>query len=180
MPDSMHGKAAPDQSVAASLFQDYADALHAFLRKRLGGHREHAEDLCQIVFERLCKKDRDDVVLKPQAYLFGIAFNVLREFWIRERRQGEVVTFDSRVMQEADRNLEHAPQTDDTDRANLIRQLDEALAELPEQDRKVLLACKRDGMTYEEASRATGLSVHAVKKNLIKARARLMARTWDR
>jgi DNA-directed RNA polymerase specialized sigma24 family protein len=52
--------------------------------------------------------------------------------------------------------------------------------ELPQHYRTVILLCKRDGMTYEEAAAASGLSVHTVETYLIRAKAKLMALTWDR
>src|SRR5689334_10826307 len=101
MPDPMRDKRLPDESFAASLFQNYAADLHSFLLKRTGS-RENADDAAE--------------------------------------------------------------------RLNLRHQLDKALAALPENQRKVLLACKRDGMSYEEASRATGISLHMVPKYLVQAK----------
>ena len=59
------------------------------------------------------------------------------------------------------------------------RQLDRALARLPRMHRMVLLLLKRDGMSYEEAARATQLSVNTVEKYLFQAKAMIKTAKWD-
>ena len=173
----MHDPEPHDQSFAASVFREYADDLHAFLRRRLRSG-ENTDDVFQTIFERLIKVQKTDLVRQPHAYLFGIAFHVLREFWIREKRD-QFVSFDSPAIDRADASIEHAQRDDAAEQLSLRCQLDQALAALPENHRKVLLACKRDGMSYEEAARATGISLHMVPKYLVQAKARMMAMTWD-
>ncbi len=176
-PELMQDRRRPGNSFTTSLFREYAEDLHSFLLKRLGS-RENADDVFQTVFERVMKVRKADLVRQPHAYLFGIAFHVVREFWIREKRDA-VMSFDSAAIEKAGKSLEHANSDDAAERLNLRRQLDRALAALPENHRKVLLACKRDGMSYEEASRATGISLHMVPKYLVQAKARLMMMSWD-
>jgi RNA polymerase sigma factor (sigma-70 family) len=176
-PEAMRDQKRPSEGFTASLFREYAADLHAFLLKRLGS-RENADDVFQTVFERVMKIRKADLVRQPHAYLYGIAFHVVREFWIREKRDA-VMSFDSAAIEKADKSLAHASADEVSERLNLRRQLDQALAALPENHRKVLLACKRDGMSYEEASRATGISLHMVPKYLVQAKARLMMMSWD-
>jgi RNA polymerase sigma-70 factor (ECF subfamily) len=177
MPEPTRDRERPSDSFATSLFREYAADLHAFLLKRLGS-RENADDIFQTVFERVIRIRKADLVRQPHAYLFGIAFHVVREFWIREKRDA-VMSFDSGAVEQAGQTLEHARADDAAEQLSLRRQLEKALAALPENHRKVLLACKRDGMSYEEASRATGISLHMVPKYLVEAKARMMAMTWD-
>lgn len=177
MSEPKHHPGGPDPRFATTLFQEYAEALHTFLLKRIGS-KEAADDVFQTVFERVMKVQKPHLVQQPHAYLFGIAFHVVREFWIREKRDA-VVAYDSPALDKADRTLRHANADDNEERLNLRRQLDKALASLPANHRNVLLACKRDGMSYEEASRATGISLHMIPKYLIQAKARMMAMSWD-
>jgi RNA polymerase sigma factor (sigma-70 family) len=156
MPEPIADQKRAEDGFALSLFKEYAGDLHAFLVRRMGS-RERADDIFQTVFERVLKVRKADLVQQPHAYLFGIAFHVVREFWIREKRDA-ALSFDSAAVQQADRSLRHASADDAAERLNLRCQLDRALAALPENHRKVLLACKRDGMSYEEASLATGIS----------------------
>jgi DNA-directed RNA polymerase specialized sigma24 family protein len=47
------------------------------------------------------------------------------------------------------------------------------LRKLPPTHRLVILLVKRDGLSYAEAARATGLSVHTIEKYLVEGRAML-------
>ena len=65
------------------------------------------------------------------------------------------------------------------ERLNLQKQINAAFASLPEDHRRVMLAIKRDGMSYEEASVATGISLFMVHKLMVDAKVKMMARAWD-
>jgi DNA-directed RNA polymerase specialized sigma24 family protein len=62
----------------------------------------------------------------------------------------------------------------------LEQQLEWALKQLPPMQALVLLAHKRDGLSYEEIAREQGLSMHTVQKYLVLARARMRTLSWDR
>ncbi|HEX7113962.1 MAG TPA: sigma-70 region 4 domain-containing protein, partial [Steroidobacter sp.] len=66
------------------------------------------------------------------------------------------------------------------ERLSLEQQLDRALAQLPPMQAAVLLAHKRDGLSYEETAEKLGISVHTVEKYLTKAKARMRALLWER
>ncbi|MEJ1960798.1 MAG: sigma-70 family RNA polymerase sigma factor [Gammaproteobacteria bacterium] len=119
-----------------------------------------------------------DYVRKPLSYLFGIAFHVISEQHIKEK--GRVVTYDSDAVDRLSDSEHYSAPDEFVDRLNLQRQLEKAFAQLPEHYQTVLLLCKRDGMSYEEAAAASGLSVHTVEKYLVRARARMLAIVWDR
>jgi RNA polymerase sigma-70 factor (ECF subfamily) len=178
MPEPMRDRGPSDPGTVASVFAAYAEGLHSFLKRRVGSP-EDAEDIFQTIFERLSRVKRPDLIQKPHEYLFGIAFHVVREFWIKSKRDADVVAIDSPAVEEADSSLAHAHADEIGDRLNLHQQLERALAQLPQAHRQVVLCCKRDGMTYEEASRATGISPDMVHKILIQAKAKLTALMWD-
>lgn len=165
--------------LARSAFHKYAPALHRFLLRRI--HRpQEIDDMAQEVFARLLRVESAEFVRKPASYLFGIAANVVREFRIRSEHDQERVTFDSHMM---DHLAEHPfePQADQmAERLSLQRQLERGLAQLPRTHRAVLLLVTRDGLTHEEAAKASGLSVHTVEKYVTEARARLKLMKWDR
>jgi RNA polymerase sigma factor (sigma-70 family) len=162
---------------AASVFGRYAALLHRFLVRRLKDP-ESADDVAQEVFSRLARLKQSDFVRKPQSYLFGIAFHVVREF--HARVEHERVTYDSEVLEQLAEHPAEIERDELEARMNLRQQLEQALAQLPEAHRTVLLLCKRDGMTYEEAAKVSGLSVHTVEKYLVQARAKMIALSWDR
>jgi RNA polymerase sigma-70 factor (ECF subfamily) len=169
-------KSSAGRVFADTVFRAYRAELHRWLLKRLR-KPEAAEDVVQEVFTRALRVNNPDYVRKPLAYLFGIAFHVISERQIREDGE-QLVSLDSG----SDQLRNHALTAPDelAERLNLRRQLEKALMELPQQYRMVVLLCKRDGMTHEEAAAASGLSVHTVEKYLVRAKAMLMSLAWDR
>jgi RNA polymerase sigma-70 factor (ECF subfamily) len=170
--------APPTQPPAERDIRGYRQKLVRWIARRLRS-RDDAEDVTQEVFSRLRGLEVLTLAREPLAYLFGVAFNVIGERRIREAQE-KVVSFDSDAVARAGESPENATPDELVEQLNQQKQLERALARLPKQYRTVLLLCKRDGMTYEEAAAATGLSVHTVEKYLVRARARLMALTWDR
>ncbi len=162
---------------AAAAFGRYAAPLHRFLAHRLRDP-DSADDVSQEVFSRLLRMQDEELVRKPRSYLFGIAFHVVREFLAR--RGDDRIVFDSDAVEHSAEHPAHLDPAELEEQVNLRQQLDRALGQLPEAHRTVLLLCKRDGMTYEEAAQVSGLSVHTVEKYLVQARAKLMALAWDR
>jgi len=163
---------------ASSVFRKYGGELHRWLIRRLR-NPESADDVVQEVFMRLSRVEKMDYVRKPLSYLFGIAFHVISELRIKEE-QDKVVSFDSDAIDRLSDSAQHSTPDEFVERLNLQRQLEKAFAQLPPHYQTVLLLCKRDGMSYEEAAAASGLSVHTVEKYLVRARARMLELTWDR
>lgn len=162
--------------LVAQSFRHYSMDLHRFLRKRLRDPQK-ADDVVQEVFSRLLRVQQPELIKKPHSYLFGIAFHVLRE--IRMQEEQEPVDYDSQTVEQVAKHPPVVKPDELADRLNLQRQIEQAVMELPEVHRALVLMCKRDGMTYEEAAAATGISVHMVEKHLIQARAKLLNMMWD-
>lgn len=169
-------KASAPTALAADVFRHYAADLHRYLRKRLRNPQQ-ADDVVQEVFSRLVRVNRPDLVRKPHSYLFGIAFHVIREPRLQEDQ--DVVTYDSAAVESAAEHPQTVTRDELSDQLNVQAQVRRALAALPAVHRALVLMCKRDGMTYEEAAQATGISVHMVEKYLIQARAKLLGMMWD-
>lgn len=163
----------PASELALSAFRSHARELQRFLLRRVGD-RHDADDLSQEVFARLMRVENVELIRNPLAYLLGIAAHVVREF--RQRKQNQCVIFDSEMADALSENVDTAPRTQvahGSERVELQNWLDNALRQLPPTHQAVLLLVKRDGLSYEEAARATGLSVHTIEKYLVEARARL-------
>jgi len=156
--------------LANHAFRDHAVELQRFLGRRVA-HAQDADDLAQEVFARLLRVRDADLVRNPLAYLLGIATHVVREF--RQRKQHERVLFDSSVADDLCDNPEQAAAHDIAEQLELRERLDQALRQLPAAHQLVLLLVKRDGLSYTEAARAAGLSVHTIEKYVVEARARL-------
>lgn len=176
MTDFSSGLKQSGSALAAEAFRNYARDLHQYLRRRLRDPQK-AEDVVQEVFARLVRVPRLDLIRKPHSYLFGIAFHVIREMRLQEEK--EPVSYDSATVDDAAERPVIVEFNDAADQLNVATQLERALARLPLIHRALVLMCKRDGMTYEEAAAATGISVHMVEKHLIQARAKLLGMMWD-
>jgi RNA polymerase sigma factor (sigma-70 family) len=161
----------PASRLASSAFRAHALELQRFLLRRVRD-RHDADDLSQEVFARLMRVENTEIIRNPLAYLLGIATHVVREF--RQRKQHQKVIFDSDMAESLTESADALPRgTSNAEQVELQNWLDEALKQLPPTHQVVLLLVKRDGLSYDEAAEATGLSVHTIEKYLVEGRARL-------
>ena len=178
MPKPMRDEERPEGGAAASLFTSFSRELRAFVRRRLRStNQNQVDDVFQEVFERFVRIEKTVMIRDPNAFICGMAVNVIHEFNYRQVRESRFVDSGASLEDAGDR-LESSI-ADDSERLNLSRQIEGALDSLPEAHRAVLVCCKRDGMSYEEASRATGLSTQQVERYLMQARAKLTTLLWD-
>jgi RNA polymerase sigma-70 factor (ECF subfamily) len=179
MPDWDRSKTYPSARLVSAGFRQYAAELHRFLLRRLRRPQD-ADDLAQEVFMRFLRLSNVELVRNPQAYLFGIASHVVREFHLHAEQEREHLTFDSEEAGEASENPGVLEPDELAGRLNLQQQLQRALTQLPPMHRAVLLLVKRDGLSHEEAAKAAGISFHTVEKYIVEARAKLKTMRWDR
>jgi RNA polymerase sigma-70 factor, ECF subfamily len=177
MSDALPPRRDPEPPLGVSCDPEYREALHRWLLRRLR-NPDKAEDVLQEVYLRLYRHGQR-LIRDPRSYLFGIAFHVISDLQMDEKKDS-VVSYDTEIADREQGRLDLAHPDNLAERLSLRRQLESALLELPVPYRTVLLLVKRDGMSYEEAAKASGLSVHTVEKYLIRARAQLMAKAWDR
>ncbi len=168
-----------DTRLAGSAFRQYTGQLHRFLARRLTRPQD-ADDLAQEVFVRLLRLERPELIRKPQAYLFSVAANLVREFRIRTNREHEQLDYDSDAADEAADNPSQVLLDELPDRLAIQQQLQRALAQLPPLQRAVLLLVKRDGLSHKEAARKTGIHVRTVERYVMEATARMLTMEWDR
>jgi RNA polymerase sigma factor (sigma-70 family) len=171
VPESTSRSASAGAPLAAPVILEYRKALHRWLTRRLR-NPDVADDVAQEVFLRLHCVERAKLIRDPLPYLYGIAFKVISALRASQRRN--CIVFDSELAARWSENLKYEA-TAESDWDALEQELEKAVAELPTQYRRVLLLCKRDGLSYEQAALASGLSVHTVEKYLVRARARVMA-----
>lgn len=155
-------------------FVQHRHALQRFLTRRIS-KSEDVNDLLQEVFIRMLSVNPDTLVKNPQAYLYGIAGHVVREFVRRKKRSP--VNFDSEALDVAFGRYEQAT-VDHLDGASLEQQLREVLSQLPPTHLKVLIAERRDGLTVEQIAEKYGLSSHTVRKYIVQALIRIRE-VWD-
>lgn len=151
----------------ARMFTAHQAALNGFFRRRLANPWD-AQDLAQEVYVRLLRVDggEESSIANPEAYLFTVASNLVKEHAVLQKRRGQVVDM-AQVLLELE-----APQgsaEDEAEREFRRRRLAEVLDRLPPRCKAVMLMQHRDGMSYEEMAVQLGVSTHMVKKYVVKA-----------
>lgn len=164
---------------ATSTFGRYRRELHRYLMRRLRQPQD-VDDLAQEVYIRLIRLDDEKCVLKPLAYLYGIASHVLADYRIEVEQERECITVDSEAVDEWTDTPSCVLPDDLAERLNLQQQIDKAIAQLPPTHAAVILAHKRDGMSYDEVAEKLGLSRHTVEKYVTQSKARIRTMSWDR
>ena len=135
--------------------------------RALTGERTAADDLVQDTLERACNKLHlwrrgSDL----RAWLFTIMHNVFIN-QVRGRRVVPDVPLNDEIMELP----AHSAQADRLE----IRDLDAALARLPDEQREVLLLVALEQLSYEETAKALGIPIGTVMSRLSRARERLRA-----
>jgi RNA polymerase sigma factor (sigma-70 family) len=143
----------------------FADLVRYLYRKVWDAER--AQDLAQEAFARALDHEPDN----PRAWVFAVAANLARDevrTVVRRKKHLALIRAES---EEA--GPEHDP-VDALDRQEKIAAAREALEQLTDRDREVLLLWDA-GLSYVEIAERTGLAVGAIGTTLARARRRLVA-----
>jgi RNA polymerase sigma factor (sigma-70 family) len=141
--------------------------LRNFIRKRVPDPRD-AEDILQEVFYELVEAYR---LMKPieqvSAWLFRVARNRITDLF--RTRKPEIRTSDPVVGADGETLLleDLLPSPDvgpeaDFARSVLLDELEEALAELPNEQRQVFIAHELEGRSFKDLATETGVSVNTL------------------
>jgi RNA polymerase sigma factor (sigma-70 family) len=141
-----------DAKAFDALFLRHAASVRAYL-VRVTQNGASADELTQTTFLSVVKargRFMKDAAFKP--WLYAIATNAARD--LHRRRRPEELTAEPKVEGSV------APQERD---AGLERQVRQALAQLPEQQRTAILLHRFEGLSFAEVAAAQGVSEGAVK-----------------
>lgn len=142
---------------------------------RLTGSREHVEDLAQEVFLRLYRGLEDfRGEAKLTTYLYRITLNVAQDEWKRRRReQGHTSLSDEDAGWE--NRLAHggANAEEQLRKREMLWQVNDALGELSEAERAVLVLFHQEERTYEQIAQVMQMPVNTVRTHLHRGRQRL-------
>jgi len=141
-----------------------------------------AEDLAQTVFVQVYKSaSRYKSTAKFSTWLFTIARNLcLNEIRRRSRHPAESLDAthpdqDDQPLQQYEDKKTFSPPESLLQR-ELTQQIDEALADLPENQRSAILLCRQEDLSYEDIAEALGCSVSATKSLIHRGRETLKER----
>lgn len=159
--------------VFRELVTQHKARLYRFVLKHIG-HSTEAEDLAQQAFveaARTFETFRGESQLST--WLYGIAMNLVRNHLSRApqrlyRFEGESA-LDNMASDTAD-PCEHLAMT------QMVRLLDNELAELMPEMREVLLLVALDDMSYDEAAELLSVPIGTVRSRVSRARAQLRRR----
>lgn len=141
-----------------------------------------AEDLAQNVFVQVFKSaSRYQSTAKFSTWLFTIARNLcLNEIRRRTRHPAESLDAphpeqeDQPLRQFEDKKTFSPPES--LLHGELAGKIEEALADLPENQRSAILLCRREDLSYEEIAEILGCSVSATKSLIHRGRESLKER----
>ena len=154
---------ATDSHAAAALYERHSGRVFGYCLSRLG-RREDAEDAVQTTFLHAVRGLRRGVVPATEiAWLLGIARNVCLERWESVGRRSRLESPCDPV--ELDRGRA-APQG----RREELIGLEDALSQLPEQQRRAVLLRDWRGLSYDEIAAQLGVSRAAVETLIFRGR----------
>lgn len=156
------------------LARRYYKPLLSFFRKRTRNAPE-VGDLVQQVFLRLAQLPGLERMQNPDGYVFQTAANTLRDHYRRQVVREEYSREEhSRVASEggADWDSGFSPERVLQGRQMLV-QVAEAMRELPQRTRDILVLRCFEGLRHAEIAQMLGISTRAVEKHIAKALAYL-------
>jgi len=158
-----------DEGAFRELVEATEDRLYGTMAKMLGGV-EGAEDLAQKVYVRIWQARGRYV---PTAKFSTWMFSIMRRLVLNERRgrarRGAVFYEPSPDEAPRDAVARDGPAAE-VAAGELACAIDEALAELPEEQRTAMILRRYEEMPYEEIAAVLGTTVPAVKSLLFRAR----------
>lgn len=159
-----------DAAVAdlAVLYEDHVDAIHAYVARRLG--RELASEVTaetfRLALDRVDQFDPDRG--SPRMWLFGIATNLIRRHWRTEQRRlramARAANSEDREDPAIDPGLERVVEQLDADAE--LRAVLEAVADLEENDRALLVLLAWEECSHEEIARVLDIPTGTVRSRL--------------
>ncbi len=141
----------------------YQDVVRFLYRKVWDADR--AQDLAQETFVRCLRQDADN----PRALVFTVAANLARDEARTVLRRKKHLTL---IRVEHEQRSPASP-AEEVEQVNRQRAVEQALAQLGERDREVLLLWDA-GLSYQEIAAQAGLAVGAIGTTLARARRKLV------
>ena len=165
-----------DGDVAAFrvLYERHNDSLYRYLL-RLCKHRDTAEDLYQDVWSKIIKsRQRYRPTAKFTTFLYRVAHNCFIDHIRRNKRHTNEISIDPDDSASSTDKPEHL-----TEQMIARERLDRALAELPHEQRNVVLLFLEAGLSVDKIAGVTGVNRETAKSRLRYATAKLKVALAD-
>jgi RNA polymerase sigma-70 factor (ECF subfamily) len=164
-----------DRVAFAELVEKYKQPLFNFVFRTLRDEAE-SEDVAQNTFLQVYKsRDRYERTAKFSTWLFTIARNLcLNEIRRRSRHPAESIEESHAEYEDQPRqqyeDKAHIAAPDKLLHGELAQKIEEALADLPENQRTAILLCRQDELSYEEIAEVLDCSLSATKSLIHRGR----------
>lgn len=149
----------------------HGQSIYAYCYSRTGD-AALAEDLVSTTFLEAWRKRRDVSLSTDDSlgWLFGVATNVLRN-QRRSLRRHHAALQRVPVPREAEDGPEQAAER--LDEARQMKQVFDALKQLPRADQEVLALCVWGEASYDDAAKALEIPIGTVRSRLARARVKV-------
>lgn len=143
------------------LYQRHNDALYRYLLHRCR-RRDVAEDLFQEVWGKVIRaRSRYRPTAKFSTYLYRIAHNCFVDHWRRSRHDRQIVDIDPDSQADGGGTLPA-----EAERSLARRRLQQALADLPDDQRDVFLLAEEAQLSLDDIAFVTGVKRETAKSRL--------------
>ena len=146
------------EDIFHSVFLTYSKDLFRFLYYKVGDE-EKAKDLVQDTFTRLWQNCKKVIYEKVKSYLYTIANNI---FLDEVKHEKIVLKHKEQITVQQDNETPEYK----LEEKEFKNKLENALANLSEKQRVVLLLNRIDKLTYKEIAEKLNISVKAVEKRM--------------
>ena len=149
-----------DNDAFVGFYQRSAPALWAYLA-RVSGNPAVADDLMQESYLRfLCASRPEGGEVNHRRYLFGIASNLLRDYWRSQPRTARIEDVPEQLLAAHD-SLGHL---------DFVPMLDAAMARMRPRERQLLWLAHAEEYSHREIGEITGLGAASIRLLLFRAR----------
>jgi RNA polymerase sigma-70 factor (family 1) len=155
---------AGDKQSFRVVYETHVSSLHAFVF-RFTKSTALTDDIIQEVFIKIWEnRGQLDPSKSFKAFLYKIAknqvLNVLARYKTEETMRKEILVGAERNANVTEQELEFQ---------EMSEVLQEGIAQLPSQQRKIFELCKTQGLTYEEAASQLNLSTSTINSQMVNA-----------
>lgn len=159
-------------SLAMSLDRVYRERGGWLREIAARGGRDEASDVVHDAVVKTLEAGRKAEILEPVRFLFQVTRNTLLDRFRARKRQGRVFEYG---LEDAD-----APDMGASAEVTLLaserlQQALEVIERMPPRRREAFLLCRVEELTYAQAGRRMGVTVHAIEKHMSAAMAQLHA-----
>lgn len=141
----------------------YYDELLSYTRARLGCVHQ-AEDLVQDAFTKVLKRDSNDIITQPKAYLYRVVINLIND---RNRRAKPIPeSLEESSEPKSDKVVDFKTPAELLTTQEAGNLLTKAIDQLPEKCQAVFKMHRYEGMKYREIAAKLQISERTVEKHI--------------